>query len=184
MAMDRAPYTVSRNGVLFIANREALVLTAYSDGPHCSVGFGSNSPALRVGDRISVKDAFVLLKRDIAEREKILGRAIKVNLSQQQRDAICSFYYQNGQKPDGEGRRGFDHMASLLNAGKFDEAAAYFPDCDRNSAGEQKTGLRKRRLMEQAVFLRGDYGSLDPIPYWPGAPVGPPQPYHLQPDDL
>jgi GH24 family phage-related lysozyme (muramidase) len=97
--MDRAPYTVSRNGVLFIANREALVLTAYSDGPHCSVGFGSNSPALRVGDRITVKDAFVLLKRDIAEREKILGRALKVDLSQQQRDALASFYYQNGQKP-------------------------------------------------------------------------------------
>jgi hypothetical protein len=114
----------------------------------------------------------VLLKRDIAEREKILGRALKVDLSQQQRDALASFYYQNGQKPDGQGRRGFDHMASLFNAGKFDEAAAYFPECDRNSAGEQKAGLRKRRLMEQAVFLHGEYGSLDPIPYWPGAPVG------------
>jgi GH24 family phage-related lysozyme (muramidase) len=174
----------SRNGLLFVGNREALVLTAYQDGKHCSVGFGSNSPALRLGDTISVRDAFALLKRDIAEREKILNRAIKVSVSQQQWDALISFYYQNGQKPDGQGRRGFDHMAGLINAGKFDEAAAYFPECDRNSAGEQKAGLRKRRLLEQAVFLRGDYGDLDPLPYWPGAPVGPPKQYHLQPGDL
>lgn len=182
--MDRAPFVVSRNGVLFIANREALVLSAYSDGKHASVGFGSNSPALRIGDTITVRDAFELLKRDIAEREKILGRMLKVDLSQQQRDSLCSFYYQNGQKPDGQGQRGFDHMASLINAGKFDEAAAYFPECDRNSAGEQKVGLRNRRLMEQKVFREGDYGQLDPIKFWPGAPKGDPQFYHLQPGDL
>jgi hypothetical protein len=62
-------------------------------------------------------------------------------------------------------------MASLLNAGKFDEAAAYFPECDRNSAGEQKAGLRKRRLMEQACSFTASTAQLDPIPYWPGAPV-------------
>ena len=182
--MDRAPYTVSRNGVLFIANREALVLTAYQDGKHLSIGFGSNSPALRPGDTISVRDAFALLKRNIAEREKILGRALKVDLSQQQRDAVASFYYQNGDKKDGQGRPGFTTLAGLINAGKLDEAAAYFPECDRNSAGEQKAGLRTRRLMEQAVWERGDYGQLDPIKFWPGAPKGPPQQYFLQPGDL
>lgn len=176
--------TASRNGILFVANREAIVLVAYPDGPNYSIGCGHNSPALRAGDRITVKEALSLLKRDLDERDKILARALKVDLTQQQSDALASFYYQNGNKRDGQGRRGFDHMASLINAGKLDEAAAYFPECDRNSAGEQKAGLHKRRLMEQAVFERGDYGSLDPIPYWPGAPVGPPQQYHLQPGDL
>jgi lysozyme len=182
--MDRAPFTVSRNGVLFIANREALVLTAYQDGPHPSIGFGSNSRDLRVGDTITVKDAFARLKADIAARESIVYRALRVALSRQQADALCSFYYQNGNKRDGQGRPGFTRMIQLINAGQIDEAAAYFPECDRNSAGEQKAGLSKRRLLEQAVFQRGDYGQLDPIPYWPGAPVGPPQQYHLKPGDL
>lgn len=182
--MSGAPYRVSRNGVLFIACREALVLSAYQDGPHCSVGFGSNDPALRVGDKITARDAFSLLKRDIAAREAILAKKLKVDLSQQQIDSLASLYYQNGDKKDGQGRPGFSHMASLINAKAFEEAAAYFPECDRNSAGIAIAGLRKRRLMEQAVFLHGDYGSLDPIPYWPGAPVGPPQQYHLQPGDL
>lgn len=182
--MDSTPQVVSRNGVLFIACREALVLTAYQDGKHCSIGFGSNSPDLRIGDTITVRDAFMRLKADVAERERIVLRALRVGLTGQQVDALASFYYQNGNKRDAHGVPGFTRMIMLLNSGRIDDAAAYFPDCDRNSAGEAKAGLKKRRLLEQAVFLRGDYGDLSTIPFWPGAPVGPPQPYHLKPGDL
>ncbi|MGE8128984.1 lysozyme [Methylobacterium sp. NPDC080182] len=187
--MDRALYTVSRNGVLFIANREALVLTAYSDGPHPSIGFGSNSPALRVGDTITVPDAFRLLRKDIASREPGLNKRIRVPLEQHQYDALFSLHYQSGNRympvdPREAGDERPD-ILRLLNAGRLNDAAAAWPDCDANLAGQRQEGLRKRRILEQAVFLRGDYGQLDPLPYWPGDPrTTKRQAYHLRPEDL
>lgn len=176
---------LSRNGYIFLGCREAIVLVAYPDGPHLSIGCGSNDPSLRPGDTITVKEAFERLKRDVAAREAIVNRMLKVAVSQQQFDALFDLYYQNGNKPDGQGRRGFDHMAGLINAGRFDDAAAYFPECCRNSAGESKDGLRKRRMMEQAVFLRGDYGDLSAIPIWRGDPhTTLREIYRLQPGDI
>jgi len=176
---------LSRNGTIFLACREAIVTVAYQDGPHCSIGMGSNDPSLKPGDAITVKEAFARLKRDVASREAIVNRLLKVPVSQQQFDALFDLYYQNGNKPDGQGRRGFDHMASLINARDFGAAAAYFPECDRNSAGQQMAGLHKRRVLEQAVFLRGDYGDLSTVPFWPGDPkTTPRQTYTIQPGDL
>lgn len=172
------PQSVSRNGVLFIANREALVLTAYSDGPHCSVGFGHNDPRLKVGDKISVRHAFDLLKADIAKREHDLDAGLTVPVSQQQRDALMSLHYQSG-------NRYLPKMLDLVNGGHLDAAADLFPHCDRNLAGTESAGLRKRRLLEQGIFVHGDYGTLDPLPYWPDNPrTTRMQQYHLQPNDL
>jgi lysozyme len=177
--------TFSRNGVLFLACREALVTVAYEDGAHMSVGFGSNDPNLEPGDTVTFKEAFARLKRDVAARETIVNRAIKVPVSQQQFDALFDLYYQNGNKHDAQGRPGWTHMMSLINAGDFDGAAAYFPECRCNSAGEEKEGLRKRRVMEQGIFLRGDYGDLSSVPFYPGNPHTTPQKrYVIQPGDL
>jgi lysozyme len=183
------PHTTSRDGILFIANREALVLTAYQDGPHPSIGFGSNSPKLKVGDTITVPAAFRLLKADITAREPGLNRRLTAPLSQQQWDALMSLHYQSGNRymPVEPREPGDDRpdILRLINAGRFDKAAAAWPDCDQNLAGAPQPGLRRRRLLEQAVFLRGDYGMLDPLPYWPGDPrTTKRQSYHLQPGDL
>ncbi|MCJ2019590.1 lysozyme [Methylobacterium sp. E-065] len=170
--------TTSRNGVLFIACREALVLTAYPDGPHPSIGFGHNSAALKIGDKIEVADAFRLLRDDLAKWEDGVNRALKAPVSQHKFDALVSLHHQSG-------NRYMPAVAALCNAKEFDVAAALFPLCDRNLAGEQKDGLRKRRILESAVFSAGDYGALDPIPYWPGDPsTTARQQYHLQPGDI
>jgi GH24 family phage-related lysozyme (muramidase) len=187
--MDRVPYTVSRNGVLFIANREALVLTAYQDGPHCSIGFGSNSPALKLGDKITVKHAFDLLKADIAKREAGLNKRVHISLTQAQWDALFSLHYQSGNRympvePRETGDNRPD-ILRLINAEKLDEAADSWPDCDQNLAGEHISGLRKRRLLEQGVFAHGEYGALDLIPYWPDNPrTTRMQQYQIQPGDV
>jgi GH24 family phage-related lysozyme (muramidase) len=176
---------LSRNGLIFLTCREAIVLTAYQDGKHLSIGMGSNDPNLRPGDTITVAEAFARLKRDVTSREQIVTRSLKVPVSQQQFDAMFDLYYQNGNKLDGHGRRGFEHMVGLMNAGKFEAAADYLPECKYNSAGEPKDGLLKRRLLEQSVFLRGDYGDLSVIPFYRGDPrTTPREQYHLQPGDI
>lgn len=168
----------SRSGILFIACREALVLTAYADGPHPSIGFGSNSPKLKVGDKITAKAAFALLKSDIIKREPALDKRLTVPVTQQVWDACMSLHYNTG------GRYVWD-VVKLINDGDLDAAASLFPECDRNLAGEKVAGLHKRRLLEQAIFLRGEYGDLDPIPYWPGDPrTTRMQQYHVQEGDL
>ena len=170
--------TTSREGILFIGCREALVLTAYQDGPHCSIGFGHNDPHLRIGDKIGVPHAFILLRSDVAARELSLDKQLQVDVSQNQFDALVSLHYQSGNRylPD---------MLSHINKGDFEAAADFFPQCDRNLAGEESSGLRKRRFLEQAVFVHGEYGPLDPIPYWPDNPrTTRMQQYALQPGDI
>lgn len=156
---------ISRNGLLFIARREALVLSAYPDGPHMSVGFGHNSALLKPGDTITVKQAFDQLKLDMAEREADIAKALApgVSLTQQQFDALMSLHYQSG-------FRYLPAIMHFINQGHVDLAMHLWPECDHNKAGEKLEGLHKRRLLELAVFTAGDYGELSPIPFWRGDP--------------
>ncbi len=173
-------YTMSRNGILFIARREALVLVAYQDGPHKSIGFGHNNPALVDGDTITAKAAFELLKQDVAAREERVSSLLKQPVTQHQFDAIMSLHYQSG-------NRYMPAMVALVNAKEFAVAASFFPLCNRNLAGDELEGLRKRRLLEQKVFLDADYGGDDlfNIPMWHGNPKETPrETYVVQPDDL
>lgn len=187
--MATTPYHVSRSGVLFIACREALVLTAYADGPHMSIGFGSNDPKLKPGDTITAPEAFRRLKQDIAAREPGLSKRVTAPLTQQQWDALFSLHYQSGNRYMPVEPRAADDdrpdILRLINAGKMGEAAAAWPDCDANLAGQKSAGLRKRRVLEQAIFLRGDYGDLTVLPYWPGDPRKTRmQQYRVKPEDI
>jgi GH24 family phage-related lysozyme (muramidase) len=180
-----AAMQTSRNGKLFRCCREAMALGAYQDGKHCSIGFGSNSPALRLGDVITPTEAFALLDRDTAVRDAEINRALKVQLLQHQYDAVGSFYYQNANKPDGQGRPGFRTLVKLINSGDMDAAAAYFPECDRDSAGVSHSGLHDRRLLEQKLFLTGDYGDLSKFPMYAGNPHETKrQTYYVKAEDL
>jgi lysozyme len=168
----------SRNGKLFIARREGLVLVAYPDGPHHSIGFGHNDPDLKPGDKITVKWAFNILADDLEAREKTLNKILRVPVTQAQFDALMSLMYQSG-------NRYIHDVVKLINAGDFVAAANLLPECDRNLAGEKLGGLRKRRDLEQKLFQTGDYGELNPIPFWEGNPRTTPRgEYHVTEDDL
>jgi hypothetical protein len=64
----------SREGIQFIAGREALVLVAYEDGefedgsPRYSIGFGDNGA--KKGDKIDPKTAWKHLVANVRAREK------------------------------------------------------------------------------------------------------------------
>jgi GH24 family phage-related lysozyme (muramidase) len=168
----------TRNGVLFIARREALVLSAYQDGPHMSVGFGHNNPKLRTGDTVTVKSAFRMLKADVADRETQLAKKFTYPLKSHQWDAMMSLYYQSG-------NRCINDIAPLINKGRLDEAMELLVKCDTNLAGDHIPGLAKRRLMERRVFESADYGELNPIPFWKGNPRETKQDwYEVKEDDL
>ncbi len=115
---------VSRNGILFIARREALVLTAYQDGPHKSIGFGHNDPNLQEGDTITVKDSFVKLKEDVRIRAEKLSLLIKQPVTQSEFDALMSLHYQSG-------NRYAPAIITLINHKEYVVAANVFPLCGR-----------------------------------------------------
>jgi GH24 family phage-related lysozyme (muramidase) len=153
----------SRKGLLFIAAREALVLQAYQDGAHLSIGFGSNDPALKPGDRITVKEAFKRLKKDVEARAEIVTKALTVPVLQHEFDAIFSAYYQSGTDA-------LTDIAAAVNGGDKSAVAQAFLKHDTNAKGEPMPGLLKRRARELNLFLTGEYGDLDKIPYWKGDP--------------
>lgn len=130
-----------------------------------SIGFGHNDPKLKPGDTITVKEAFALLKEDVKPRAAEVSRMLKVPVTQNQFDALVSLYYQSGRKfvPD--------MIQLLINVGDINKAAEMFPRCDTNRAGKRLPGLHRRRLLEQKIFLSGEYGELSPIPFWPGDPA-------------
>jgi GH24 family phage-related lysozyme (muramidase) len=168
----------SRNGALFIAQREALVLVAYQDGPHCSIGFGWNSPHLREGDQTTVPEAFRRLKENLAERDKHLNKVLKVPVAQHAWDALASLHYQSG-------NRYLPRLVDLINKGQPDKAADLLPECDASLSGTRMSGLRKRREMERKLFLTADYGDLRHVKLWYGDPrKTKPELYEVQPGDI
>lgn len=154
---------VSRDGILFHARREGLALGAYQDGKHMSIGFGSNKPGLRQGDTITVPEAFKDLVQNIRDRERLLNVLLKVDVKQHQYDALSSLLYQAG-------RDDLEPVVKLVNAGKIEEAAKEFLEHDVNAKGEHLPGLLARRFREANLFYTGEYGDINPIPYWRGNP--------------
>jgi lysozyme len=172
----------SRDGIAFIAGREALVLLAYEDGqnpdgtPRYSIGFGDNRA--KEGDKITPKQAWKDLVANIREREKIVNIRLTRPVTQGQYDAIMSAYYQGG-------TRNLAPLASAVNAGQADQIPDILPVLDTNRAGEHKAGLKIRREAEAKMARDGDYGQLYPIKMWKGDPrKSKPVEYYLNETDL
>lgn len=169
----------SRLGILFIAKAEALVLSAYQDGEHCSIGFGHNDPNLEEGEKITAKQAFALLKSDVKKREPELAKLLKgAMVPQRQWDAMMSLLFNRGA---GVAR----HVTNLVVKGKVKEASEEFENWGVTSKGVSRPGLYARRLKERDIFDSGDYGDLGEVLYWTGNPrTTKAKVYKVQDDDL
>lgn len=144
----------SRLGLLFIAKAEACVLTAYQDGEHMSIGFGHNDPDLKEGDKITVKQAFALLKSDVKKREPELNRILKFkNIPQHEYDALMSLLFNRGVK-----------------ATKEVFESKNFKTWGVNKAGRAMPGIQRRRNAEQIIHDRAEYGDIGSILLWHGNP--------------
>jgi lysozyme len=118
-----------------------------------TIGFGHTDAAggLRItqGLRLTRSDADELLSRDLAPCERAVNRALKVEVTQHQFDAIVDTYFNCP--------TGALAAIKLINAGRADDVPAKLLQYV-NSKGERMQGLVNRRNAEIAWFNTPDDG--------------------------
>ncbi|WP_427313383.1 lysozyme [Cupriavidus sp. H39] len=125
---------------------EGLSRPGYCGAPW-TIGYGHTGPDVRPGLVIDEPEAAALLMDDLALREAAVSRLVRVQVGQNQFDALVSLVYNIGV-------RNFESSTLLrkLNAGDYRGAADEFPRWNR-AAGRVMEGLTRRRLDERAQFL-------------------------------
>lgn len=151
-------------GIRFIAAQEGFRERVYRDiAGIATIGYGH---VLRIGDPILVTEpaALAMLHHDVGTAEAAVTGLVKVELNQNQFDALVSFTFNLG-----EGALKTSLLLNELNQGRYQEAADQFPRWDHaiiNGELVEVEDLRKRRLLERAMFL---------TPPTLAPPAGPPQ---------
>ena len=96
---------------------------------------------------LTVAQQVQLLKRVAPDYEAIVRRHVHIDLFQWEFDALVSFVYNPGGK--------FVPVADNLSAGRIDEAMRIIKR--RTGTGSASAGLARRRTLEIALYLYGDY---------------------------
>lgn len=137
--------THSERAVVLITGFEGCSLTAYRDQRGIwTIGYGHTPTA--EGQTISEADARILLSEDLKVADEAINRLVKVPLTQNQFDALCSFVFNVGQ-----GNLAVSTMLRCLNRSEFAQAASEFLRWVR-VGGEVSAGLVRRREAEKALF--------------------------------
>ena len=146
---DRA---MSQKGIEHLKDSEGLRLKAYQDtGKVWTIGYGHTSAAggmqVYAGLTITHAQAEQLLKDDLARMTyPVIKRLVKVDLTQGQFDALCSFIYNLG-----EGQVSQSTLLKLLNAKDYKGASGQFGRWIYDN-GKKFDGLVTRRANEQELF--------------------------------
>jgi lysozyme len=139
----------SANGLAFIRDHEGCELHAYPDpgsgGEPWTIGVG-HTGGVKPGDTCTMEQAMQWLKEDVQEAEEAVNRLVKVELSQDQFDALVSLVFNIG-----GGNFAKSTLLKKINALNFEGAADEFPRWNR-AAGRVMAGLTKRRHAEQSLF--------------------------------
>lgn len=140
---------ISDKGLALIKGFESLSLKTYKDmAGIATIGYGHR---LLLGeiflDSITEDQADELLQNDLDSVQITLNSLIKVVLTQNQYDALCSFTFNVG---CGAFRN--SHLLLFLNQGDYDQAAAEFIKWDHCGAVEVP-GLLRRRQAEHDLFI-------------------------------
>jgi lysozyme len=149
---DTLDRVMSQKGIEHLKLSEGLRLKAYKDtGGVLTIGYGHTSMAggMKVysGLKITNAQAEQLLKDDLARMTyPVIKRLVKVDLTQGQFDAMCSFIYNLG-----EGQVSTSTLLKKLNAGDYKGASEQFGRWIYDN-GVVYNGLVTRRKQEQAMF--------------------------------
>lgn len=141
---------ISKEGIQLIANFEGKRYSAYKDvAGFATIGIGH---LIKPGEKFPVKmteeEVISLFRKDIANFETAVNKAVKVPLSQNQFDALVSFTFNCG-----IGALQTSTLLKLLNQGKYIDAANQLLRWDK-AGGKVCTGLSLRRQKERLLFLK------------------------------
>lgn len=148
---------LSKRGAAAILGHEAIYLYSYPDpgtgGEPITIGAGHTAAAggmkPRLGQRITLAQAFEIFRADMAKFENGVTSAIKVKLKQHEFEALTSFHFNTGAIKTGS-------VDDKLNrgdvAGAMNTLEQYI-----NAGGKPMNGLIKRRREERAMFESGEY---------------------------
>jgi lysozyme len=128
---------------------EGCKLVAYLDsGGVPTIGYG-HIKGVKMGDKITQSQADAWLAEDMKSAENDVNRLVKIPLTQNQYDACVDFVFNLGGTNFAKST-----LLKLINEGKLKESANEFPKWNK-CAGKELAGLTRRRLAEQALFLKG-----------------------------
>lgn len=134
-------------GIALIKDHEGLRLHSYPDSVGVlTIGYG-HTLGVFAGQQITTMEADRLLRADLETVEKCLANCVKVEVTQNQYDALASFCFNLGCKSLCDST-----LLSLLNDGDDTAAAAQFEHwC--YAAHRKLPGLIARREAEKELFL-------------------------------
>jgi lysozyme len=139
----------SISGIELIKKFEGLQLKAYQcSANRWTIGYGSTQifgRPVKENDTITTDDAEAQLKNDLIAFENIVEANIKVNLSQNQFDALVSHTYNTG---------GSETLFALINNNASSkEIRDWFESRYITANGILLNGLIKRRKIEADLFF-------------------------------
>lgn len=143
-----AALAISCAGLAAVTQQEGIRFNAYLDIagiPTICVGSTSN---VKIGMRASQAECTRRLRTDMNYAEHSVRKCVRVPITQNQYDALASLVFNIGGSA-------FCNSALVrkLNSSDYSGAAREFPRWSY-AAGKYSEGLNKRRLAEQAVFLK------------------------------
>jgi lysozyme len=146
----------SQKGLRLIQKHEGLRLKAYRcPAGVWTIGWGHTGKDVRPGKVITKDEAEALLRRDLDRFERAVDRAVKVEMTQPQFDALVSFAYNVGETGMAKST-----VVRRLNAGNERGAADAFLMWNK-AKGKVLPGLTRRRKEERKLFLEADVDVTD-----------------------
>ena len=144
---------ISEKGYAIIREFEGFKAEAYLDtGGVWTIGFGTikypNGQRVKKGDTCTREQADQWLKNDCKWVDACLDKNVKVNLNQNQFDALASFVYNIGETAFVKST-----MLTLINQNSFALAASQFDRWVFDN-GKRIQGLVNRRTKEKSLFLK------------------------------
>ena len=138
---------LSDNGLALLKTLEGCILTPYKDqGGTWTDGYG-NTTNVVPGCSISQDEADAQLISNVMDIEAAVSRLVKVDLNQDQFDALVLFTYNEGPE-----RLRTSTLLCMLNAGNYSDAAEQFSVWTK-CRGVTDLGLVRRRALEQSLFM-------------------------------
>lgn len=156
---------VSKEGLMELIGHEAIVQSRYKDsvgvwtiGVGHTKAAGSPDPKTFNG-AMPIKDVFALLAKDLAKYEAAVNKALKVEVTQPEFDALVSFHFNTGGIAKAS-------LVKSLNAGDRAKAAAEFLNW------KKPPEILGRRRKEQALFAKGVYAGGGKATVYPADAAG------------